>query len=249
MYSLAISLSVLAIVANGALAASCTAADQGVDVSAATTLAQFQCENQKGVQITVVQVGAADGNASASAKETIKNAIGANMAGVHYSIRPKYDENDPTKQINAALDASGNPSELSFPIVWIDVVAASGWSSTPDKNNAYLDKVISAVQKYYSTQPQLVLGLYTTQQDWKTITGDSQKYSNLYLWWSHNGSAPDCTEWDTGKPNGNWNTPLMKQFKTGAVDADCQNINHNKDVVVSPGQLALSQIVHNIRRQ
>jgi len=238
----------LCALSSGAFAITCNVVSQGLDVADPTTAEQFTCEANKQLQIASVRVGSPDGKPISTAKDTIKNAISANFAGVHYSLRLKFDDNDVTNQVKAALDASGNPQELSFPIVWIDVVAESGWGSDVNKNTAFLDNIVKAVKAYYSKQPQLVLGIYTTQQDWKTITGDSQKYSGLYLFWSHDGSAADCTEWDDGKPNGNWQIALMKEYQIDAVDADCQNVKFNKLVVFNAGKMFMTHKVHNVKR-
>jgi len=224
----------------------CQVAALGLDVAAATTQDQFTCEVQKNYQITVVKVVDTDGQATSYAKTAVNNAIQAGMAGVHYSIFGKFGS-DPVAQVKAGLDATGNPPELSFSIVWIGVTAASGFGSDASANIDFLDKMIKEVQDYYKGGPNPVVGIYTNQADWKAITNNSQKYGKIWLWYAHSPSDPDCKDWNAQKPDGGWANAIMKQYKVDTQDSSCQNVKFNQNIVIQPSQDVMA-MMKNVQR-
>jgi len=236
--------------AAGAL--QCMVAGKGLDTQAPTTLAQFQCEVQKGHAISVIRVGGPDGKPPAGVTETtVNNAVLAQFQSVHYCIQPKFIAGgDPTAQVNAALDATGNPAGLSFPVVWIHLVGNSGWGSDSPPNIAFIQAVVGAVKKYYSKQQNLVLGIYTNRDAWDEITGNSQAFADLHLFWGDDGGPPDCSDWDWRRPDGGWTQPLMKEIKRNQIDYSCQNLTMNQLVVeqVSGGDHhIIGNLTKNIR--
>lgn len=110
---------------------------------------------------------------------------------------------DAAAQVGAwmkALDDAGIPFEGSM--VWFDIEASWSskenawvlgpyWPDDPEGNVRFIQALIDALEDPTTGKPRCTAGIYTNESSWRLITGSTEQFCGVPLWWSHNGTPPD----------------------------------------------------------
>ncbi|CAD6192055.1 unnamed protein product [Caenorhabditis auriculariae] len=205
-----------------------------VDFSVQVPVNQLQCLRQNGYNLLLLRGFSAEGDG-----EFDPNAIINGHNAMRYSFglqiymepQPASKTKNATQQLDEMIGALYHYG-LHFRNFWLQVSSKSlsTWNSDAASNIAFLDAIIS--QAHHGG---IGVGVFTSQDDWKTITNNwIPNYPSLPLWYSNvkgngvQGETPQ--DFNDFVPFGPFTTPTAKQYGIG--ESDCQVAN-NRDIYVN----------------
>ena len=129
---------------------------------------------------------------------TLKNAQLAGLADLAVYHFPVLQSKTPEDQAAESIDLIVTNS-LDITCLWLDVESGSPWSSDVARNRDFISRFVSTVKA-----AGVPAGIYCGTDGWQSITGDSQMFADLPLWWSSHGhrfedfggwTSPDITQY------------------------------------------------------
>lgn len=94
------------------------------------------------------------------------------------------------------------------------------------------------------------VGIYTGRWIWPTLTGNSEEFKHLPLWYSHYDGQPNFDDWYNGFAFGGWEHPAGKQY-AGSVQLCGVNVDLNYFAEVEENRRtdtmnALEELLHQL---
>ena len=108
----------------------------------------------------------------------------------------------PETQIQETHD---NLSNSKYGMLWLDIEGT--WSSDYTANVNFIQGMVNEAAAL-----NITLGMYTSKNSWTAITGNSDKFSSIPLWYPHYENTPNPSFSDF-VPFGGWSKPNVKQYK------------------------------------
>jgi len=191
--------------------------EYGVDDSVSVTQEQWICLVGDGARFAVVRAyrNADGGTPDTAAPATIAAARSAGLDTIDVYLFPVADGSKTAAQQADECMSYLSAHGASYGTLWIDVepAAATGWSHDTATNIQFIQELIDAVQAAGGSP-----GIYTGTSDWQQLTGDTDQFSSVPLWWSSHDR--DYT------PFGGWNAPAMVQY---AYDTSKCGVSYDSD--------------------
>jgi len=165
---------------------------------------------QNGTSATVVF----DTNLCKNLDAIYSGQTGYNTFNIYYEACPKAAMK-PADQMTAMMNYLTNTCNRQIQIIYLAVDGTTGgalnrWPASTTANVATINEYISGWQNAGGR-----MFMYSAMAPWKTITGNSEAFNSMYLWYSHNDGVASVADWST-YAFGGWAAERLagKQYKT-----------------------------------
>ncbi|KAF7632205.1 hypothetical protein Mgra_00008389 [Meloidogyne graminicola] len=222
-------------VSNSSLCTPNTNRKKGVYVFDELTIDEFKClKEKKEIQFVIIDYFGIFGY------EIINNNKNAREAGIDdidIYIRPCVKSKgksyspfttcgNPRKIITDVLNGLKN-NNVNFGRVWLEIRGDVGedidhytgygqkydWYLTIEENIKFIDEMIKILNE--KKQPY---GIYSDKYLWQRITGNTQIYNNIPLWYSNiNNKENNFNDYYDGYSFGGWKNPTIKETNASIV--------------------------------
>lgn len=184
----------------------------GLDVSDLVTPDQWQClVTQRNAQFAVVRCyrNADNGIPDTNCLPTVLAGWNAGLKFVDLYHFPVIRDKSAQEQVDEDLGFLFD-NHVRFGRLWLDVEGSTGgdtWYPDVSENVAFIQDFVTAVQDRGVTA-----GIYCGTSGWDDITGNTEQFKDLPLWWSSHGA--------TFSSFGGWTTPFMVQYAYATAHCD-----------------------------
>jgi hypothetical protein len=195
-------------------------AGQYADINTATCLNKLyptiiiyrtnKCD-QTATNTTVVM----DPNLCKNLDAIYSGSTGYQTFNIYYEACPKAAMT-PTAQMTAMMAYITNTCNKQIQIIYLAVDGTTGgvldrWSASTNANIASINEYVSGWEAAGGH-----MFMYSAMAPWKTITGNSDAFSSMFLWYSHTDGVATVADWAT-YAFGGWTADKLagKQYSVG----------------------------------
>ncbi|CAB3398697.1 unnamed protein product [Caenorhabditis bovis] len=199
-----------------------------IDIADAMSISQMNCLKFEGYRTIFVRAffnNSFDPNC-------VQNILNAHKAGLGIEIYIRPNVTAGIKAFEQVDSVVGELKKHSIDIrsIWIQVTSPIEWSQSELHRLMFIANMIERIRHH-----GLNVGVYTSNYDWRLITGDWMKAGDeVMLWYWHviaTGVDGETTPtFDDFRPFGGWQKPAVKQF--GQFEKVC-NVAANRNVYPS----------------
>ena len=181
----------------------------GTDVSTLVSASAYSCLKSNGYSFTTIRAYCSGGHTDPNAVATIANAWSGGQNYVDAYIFPcvaSCAASGPSAK-QQIKDTHSYLSNSKYGMLWLDIEGPQYWFSDTSKNVQFIQDMITEGKAL-----NITLGIYTGNSQWSPITGESNQFSSLPLWYPHYESPPNpsYSDWVSF---GGWSKPAIKQYK------------------------------------
>jgi len=177
----------------------------GLDLSAATSQASFDCLKSNGYDFAVARAYQSIGRVDPNVATSVNRAWAAGFSHVDVYLFPCFSCGNPASQVSTTVSYLRN-NNIKFGMLWFDIEGpGTYWGSNQNANADFFAGLVEEANAL-----QVSIGVYTSASQWVPIMGGYEGGRSYPLWYAHYDGSASFSDFS---PFGGWTKPNIKQFE------------------------------------